>query len=239
MPADYDFQSALLRVAVQAGAEHVMLTPGWAKSGHVVERSAAALATRGNAVLAALTERRTSWADRWVFNRIARMTLPGLTTRNVPGWALEASGVVLALGALGGIGYGWPGAGMVAALVSAALLAGGAAMAALAGQAKRADALEIGITILFGAATLGVGATTRLGAGNWTPAVLALVAVGCQILVERSPVRHRRWWSSPAAHLLILTPFVLADFPATGLAAIAAYAFATLAAAIEATREKA
>ena len=239
MPADYDFQSALLRVAVQAGAEHVMLTAGWAKSGHVVERSAAALATRGNDVLAALTERRTSWADRWVFNRLARMTLPGLTTRNVPGWALEAGGTVFALGALGGIGYGWPGAAMAATLVSAALLAGGAAMAALAGQAKRADILEIGITILFAAATLGVGATTRLGAGNWTPAVLALVAVAAQLLVERSPARHKRWWSSPAAHLLILTPFVLGGYAAAGLATVAIYAFATLAAAVEATREKA
>ena len=239
MPADYDFQSALLRVAVQAGAEHVMLTAGWAKSGHVVERSAAALATRGNDVLAALTERRTSWADRWVFNRLARMTLPGLTTRNVPGWAVEAGGTVFALGALGGIGYGWPGAAMAATLVSAALLAGGAAMAALAGQAKRADILEIGITILFAAATLGVGATTRLGAGNWTPAVLALVAVAAQLLVERSPARHKRWWSSPAAHLLILTPFVLGGYAAAGLATVAIYAFATLAAAVEATREKA
>ncbi|MCW3847632.1 hypothetical protein OF829_10290 [Sphingomonas sp. LB-2] len=239
MPADYDFQSALLRVAVQAGAEHVMLTPGWAKSGHVVERSAGALATRGNAVLAALTERRTSWADRWVFNRIARMTLPWLTTRNVPGWALEAGGIALALGALGGIGWGWPGAGMVAALVSAALLAGGAAMAALGGQPKRADAMEIGITILFGAATLAVGAMTRIGTGDWTPFVLAIVAVAAQILVERSPVRHKRWWSSPAAHLLALTPFVLAHCATIGLAGIATYAFATLAAAVEGSREKA
>ena len=237
MPADYDFQSALLRVAVQAGAEHVMLTPGWAKSGHVVERSASALATRGNDVLAALTERRTSWADRWVFNRIARMTLPGLTTRNVPGWALEAGGVATALGALGGIFYGWPGAGMVAALVATALLAGGAAMAALAGQAKRADVLEIGITALFGLTTLGIGWVSR--GSEWTTPVLALAAVGCQVLVERSPARHKRWWSSPAAHLLLLTPFVLANWSAAGLAAVAIYAFATLTAAIEATREKA
>jgi len=239
MPADYDFQSALLRVAVQAGAEHVMLAPGWARSGHSVERSAAALATRGNAVLAALTERRTSWADRWVFNRLARMTLPKLTTRNVPGWALEAGGAAFGLGALGGIGWGWPGAGAVAALVSAAFLAGGAAMAALAGQPKRADIVEIGITILFALVTLGVGADERVKTGEWTPVVLALVAVAAQMLVERAPVRHKRWWSSPAAHLLILAPFVVADWAAAGLAAIAIYAFATLAAVVEGSREKA
>ena len=239
MPSDYDFQSALLRVAVQAGAEHVMLTPSWAKSGHVVERSAAALATRGNDVLAALTERRTSWADRWVFNRLARMTLPRLTTRNVPGWALEAGGVLFAIGALGGIGWGWPGAGTVAALMSTALIAGGAAMAALGGKTRRADLLEIGITVLFAAVTLGVGADERIRTYEWTPVVLALVAVGCQILVERAPARHQRWWSSPAAHLLILTPFVLANWAAAGLAVVAIYAFATLAAAVEGSREKA
>ncbi|NWN13538.1 hypothetical protein GY655_27710, partial [Escherichia coli] len=33
MPEDYDFQSALLRVAAQSGAEHVPLTAGWLKSG--------------------------------------------------------------------------------------------------------------------------------------------------------------------------------------------------------------
>ena len=93
--------------------------------------------------------------------------------------------------------------------------------------------------MLFGATTLGVGAMTRIGTGDWTPLVLALAAIGCQILVERSPVRHKRWWSSPAAHLLILTPFVIADWPATGLAVVAIYAFATLAAAVEGSREKA
>ncbi len=31
MPEDYDFQSALLRVAAQSGAEHVPLTAGWLK----------------------------------------------------------------------------------------------------------------------------------------------------------------------------------------------------------------
>jgi hypothetical protein len=239
MPADYDFQSALLRVAVQAGAEHVMLAPGWAKSGHVVERSAAALATRGNDVLAALTERRTSWADRWVFNRIARMTLPWLTTKNVPGWALEAGGAVFAVGALGGIFRGWPGAGTVAALVAAALLTGGAAMAALAGKAKRADVLEGAIAALFGLVTMGIANAERVDDASWTPIVLGLVTIGCQLLAERAPVRCKRWWSSPAAHLLILAPFVLADFATIGLAGIAAYAFATLAAAVEATREKA
>lgn len=239
MPADYDFQSALLRVAVQAQAEHVMLTPGWARSGHSVELNAGTLASKSNHVLAALTERRTTWADRWVFTRIARTVLPELTTRGVPGWALEAGGLVLSLGALAAIGRGWIGPGLVASLVAVALTAGAAALAALNGKNRRADLLEIGITILFAVAILSVAASNYIEWRDWTPVVLALVAVAAQTLVERVTVWHQRWWSSPSAHLLILTPFALAGFVTAGLAIIATYAFATLAGAVETTREKA
>ena len=239
MPADYDFQSALLRVAVQAQAEHVMLTPGWARSGHSVELNAQALASKSNHVLAALTERRTSWADRWVFTRIARFVLPELTTRGVPGWALEAAALVLSLGALAGIGRGWVGTGLGVSLIAVALIACAGAIAALNGKNWRADLLEIGITILFGVAVLAVGAGQYIVWLDWTPVVLALAAVGSQVLVERATKRHRRWWSSPSGLLLLLTPFAIAGFVTAGLAIIATYAFATLAGVVETMREKA
>jgi len=239
MPADYDFQSALLRVAVQAQAEHIMLTPGWARGGHSVELNAQALASKSSHVLAGLTERRTTWADRWVFTRIARWVLPELNTRGVPGWALEAAALVLALGGLAAIGRGWVGPGLIAALVAVALTAGAAAIAVLNGKERRADLLEIGITVLFGVAVLAVGAGDYIFWANWTPVVLSVVAVAAQLVAERVPARHRRWWSSPSAHLLILTPFALAGFITAGLGVIATYAFATLAAAVETTREKA
>ncbi|MES2444596.1 MAG: hypothetical protein V4574_17360 [Pseudomonadota bacterium] len=239
MPADYDFQSALLRVAVQAQAEHIMLTPGWARSGHSVELNAQALASKSSHVLAALTERRPSWADRWVFTRIARFVLPELTTRGVPGWALEASALLVSLGGLAAIGRGWVGSGLAASLVAVALAAGAGAMAALNGKERRADLLEIGITILFGVAVLSVGIGQYLVWIDWTPVVLAVVAVAAQIVAERVTVRPRRWWSSPSAQLLLLTPFALAGYVTAGLAIIATYAFATLAGAVETTREKA
>jgi hypothetical protein len=239
MPADYDFQSALLRVAVQAGAEHVPLTAGWLRSGHAVERNAQSLASRSNAVLAALTERRTSWADRWVFTRIARLAVPELTARNVAGWVPLAGGGALSLAALGAIAWGWDGVGSAIALLALALLATSAAMAALGGEERRGAGLEIGIAVLFAAVTVSVGANAWLVSAGWTPLVLAIVAVGCQGLVERVPVRHRRWWASPSAHLLLLAPFALAGWAIAGLAAVAVYAFATLAAGVEATREKA
>jgi hypothetical protein len=239
MPADYDFQSALLRVAVQAKAEHIPLAAGWLRGGHAVELNAAALSSRGNAVLAALTERRTSWADRWIFTRIARRVLPELTARGVPAWSVLALGGLLSVGALAAIALGWEGAGLAVALLALAVLATSAAFSGLTGDERRGAATELGIGALSAAGLLSAGASQRVATGNWTPVVLAVAAVGCQALVERVPVRHRRWWSSPAALLLILTPVALAGFTTAGLAAIAIYAFATLAAAVETMRENA
>jgi hypothetical protein len=61
-----------------------------------------------------------------------------------------------------------------------------------------------------------------------------------QFLVERAPSRHRRWWASPSAHLLLLTPFALAGLMASsGSARWRSMPLSTLAAAVEATRENA
>ncbi len=239
MPADYDFQSALLRVAVQAGAEHIRLTTMWERGGHLIVLNSKDMATRSNAVLAALTERRTGWADRWVFTRIARWVLPEIVGRNLPGWMLTAGGGVLALGALGSIVHGWPGVGLAVSLLAVATLAAAAAMAAVRGEPRTADRLELTITSLFGAATLLLGWHQGRIEADWTPIVLALAAVGCQALVERSPARQRRWWSSPSAQLILLTPFALAAKGEAGLALAALYAFSTIAAAVETSREKA
>lgn len=239
MPADYDFQSALLRVAVQAKAEHIGLTAGWLRGGHSVERNAASLASRSTVVLAALTERRTTWADRWIFTRIARWVLPELTARNVPDWALLAAGALSSVTALGLIAYAWDGAGVAVSLLAIALLTTGAAMAAVAGQGRRAELIELSGSALAALVVLSAGGSAWAASGSWTPIVLALAAVGCQALVERTLVRPRRWWSSPAALLVVLAPFALADYAVAGLAGIAAYAFATLAAAVETGREKA
>jgi hypothetical protein len=239
MPEDYDFQSALLRVAAQSGAAHVPLPAGWVRGGHAVERTAEGLASRNNGVLAALTERRSDWADRWIFTRIARLALPELVGRNVPGWALMAAAGVLALIGVVTIGLGWEVSGLVAVLLSTATLATGAGLAALRGEEIRARGFEWSILGLFAAVML-VSGWVELGAlRTATPMVLALTGVAAQLLVERAPSRHRRWWASPAAQLLLLLPFGVVGLTEVGLGAVAVYAFATLAAAIEGTREKA
>lgn len=238
MPEDYDFQSALLRVASQSSAEHVPITAGWLKGGHSVERSAEGLAARNTGLLAVLTERRVDWADRWVFTRVARAVLPELVGRNVGGWVLMVAAGVVSLLSLMAVGLSWEGFGLVGALIVAATLATGSAMAALRGEELRGRALEWAILALFGAVALLLGWVEHAKLFSWTPMVFAAFGLGAQVLIERVQVRHKRWWASPSAHLLLLTPFALTGFAEYGLAVVAVYAFATLAAAIEATREK-
>ena len=83
LPADYDFQSSLLRAAVQAGAERIRLPPGAARAGVGVERNAAALAERSQRVLASLAGSRASWIDRHVFARLTRLGVRAVTIEEV------------------------------------------------------------------------------------------------------------------------------------------------------------
>jgi hypothetical protein len=239
MPEDYDFQSALLRVAAQSGAQHVPLTSGWLRGGHAVERSAEGLAARNTGVLAALSERRADWADRWIFTRIARLALPELVSRNVPDWGPLAAGGVLGMAALAALGAAWTGTGLIVALLAAAALTTAASLTTLRGEERRSRMLGWAMLGLFGGVALVAGWIEQTQADSATPMVLAMVAVAAQALVERAPSRPRRWWASPSAHLLLLTPFALAEWVGVGLGLSALYAFGTLAAAVETTREKA
>lgn len=236
-PADYDFQSTLLRAIVQAGAEQIALPASAVRAGHGVERDGAALASRSNAVLAALTERRTSWADRHVFTRIARWVLPKVVEKAVPGWLLTLGGLALGAGAVTLVALGWPwGAGV--ALPGVAALATGAALAALRGEERRAGAQEAMIAIAAAAVILALGILESRTDATLDGAILALVCVTATAIGERTQARIRRWWGSPAGYLLTVAPFAVAGRVSWGLAAVAIYAFVTLAAAVESRREK-
>lgn len=239
LPADYDFQSTLLRLVVQAEPDYVQLTPAAARAGHGVERHAAALATRSNAVLAALTERRSSWADRWIFTRIARWVLPQIVARNVPAAALPAAGGVLGLGAIAAIWTGWGMIGMPLALLAVAAFASGGALSVLRGEDARVRLNERAIVLLASLTIAAVGLVHAVDFGTGTGPALAASLIATMMIAERAIRLHRRWWASPGAALIVLTPFVAVGQPLLGLAGTLAYMFATLAAAVESAREKA
>lgn len=238
MPEDYDFQSALLRVAAQSGALQVPLAPGWARAGHAVERSGDGLATRNDAVLAALSDRRTIWADRWVFTRTARFVLPQLMAREVPDWAALVLGAVVSVAALLTILAGWEGVGALVALFATLSFATAASHAALRGEEIRARKIELAVLVLFGLLLVAIGWREFRAIGTGVPLLLAGGGIALQLLVERVPVLRRRWWANASGQLLVFSLFALLGHATLGLGAVALYALVTLTAAIEGLRDK-
>ncbi|VXC93313.1 hypothetical protein [Sphingomonas sp. AX6] len=239
MPREYDFQSTLLRIAVQSGARQMRLPADAAKSGHGIERAGAALATRSNAVIAALAGQRRGWADRFFFTPISRLLLPRLVARGVPDWSLIAGGVVVAAGVLAGIALGHVRYAFPVALVAAALFSTGALLASLRGEDRRARLHDAAVPALAGVVVLAAGAAISSSVALPTAMILALALVAFAAMAERVPAPSRVWHGTPAAYLLLLAVPVVAGYPIAGLAAVAAYAAATLAAKIESLRQKA
>jgi hypothetical protein len=239
MPDDYDFQSTLLRQAAAAGAVHLVLPAATARTRHGVERSAAALMRRSKSVLAALSDRRTAWVDRAIFTPLTSFALPQLVQRGVPGWALVLGSALAGLGSVALFATERAGAGVALALLGIAQLSTGAMLSWLRGEDRAARWQERATALLSALAVLLTGTLATRGSGDGSSLVLALVVIALAALVERTAVPRKRWWATPAAYPVLLLVPALAGVSALGLAALALYAFATLAAGVEAGRVQA
>jgi hypothetical protein len=236
MPRDYDFQSTLLRVAAQAGAEQVRLDPRDAPK-HAIERSAEALIRRGTSTVAALVAKPVRWAERFLLAPLVRLALPPLMARLVSTLVPLALAFALTIAAVVAIVMRHPATGI---LLAAVALVGASIAAALAWVREETRVAEVasytrpGIVACVVAA---IGGCADPVAG----AALAGALVVAGALLERAalPALMRRWWASPTAYLVILFPLVLIGWPLVGLAMAALYGAGTLAAAIEAFRQKA
>lgn len=236
LPRDYDFLSALVRVAAQHGARKLPIASGLARDGHGVEHDASGLARRGRAIFASLAGNRTRWIDRWVFGPLARVALPGLVAKGASPLALIGGGLVAAAAGLFGIWSGWTASGLGGATLAAALLALGGMLAWLRGDEGEAAVSGYATSVIAAAAIL----LTGYRADSPIALVLAIVLVVTAILVERiaRPAQPRTWWASPAVYPLLLIPFTIAGQADAGLAALAVYAAGTLLAGIESLRPK-
>ena len=239
LPSDYDFQSTLLRVCVQEGAHHVALPASAVRAGHGVERNAEALASRSNAVLAALANQRIGWADRYVFTPITRLSLPLLVRKQVPNWSVMTAGFVLGLAALVLLGLRHPAWGLGVALLSIICLSAGSLLSWLRGDDTRARWQETAIIGLCALSGLLAAVDASLESGTLTAVALGAMLVAVAAIARRVPVRRRPWFGNAPSYLLLLTPFAIAGYITIGLAAIAVYALATLAVAVEGLREDA
>jgi hypothetical protein len=235
LPRDYDFQSTLLRVAAQVGADQVRLDPHMAP-GHSIEHSTQALARRGNGTVAALVATPLRWADRFLLAPLVRLALPQLMARAVPTIGLLAGGGVIAVGGLVTIGLGHPAIGMGIACLAIVVFSLAAALAWVRDEAAMARLAEHATPLIAALAALLVGYRADRPAGL----ILAVALVIPAVLVERAALsaHQRRWWASPAAYPPILLALLIVGGPLIALALAALYAAATLAAAIERFREK-
>jgi hypothetical protein len=241
MPADYDLQSTLLRAAEQARARHVMLPVREVERGHGIERQGAALEARGRAVLAASMAVRPSWFDRLVLRPLAKVAIPAIARRGLATASVMAAGAGVGVLGLAAAGAGWPGIGLLAVSLGVIAIEVGGALALFRdepGSVRFGRATTLALPAL---ALLLLGWTTDRTAGELSAILLALAALGAGGIAERaaSVVARRPWWGTAPAYLAILALAALADVPRLGLAAVALYAGATLAAAVEALRRHA
>lgn len=238
LPADYDFQSTLLRQTVAARAVQLLLPPATGRTRHGVERNSAALLRRSKSVLAALGDRRTAWTDRFIFTPITGWTLPYLVAKGVPAGAVTAAGAVAGIAAVALLATMMPAAGIAVSLIGMAALSTGSMLSWLRGEDRLARTQERAIQGVAAAVVLLTGVDAMRASGDGAGLVLALATIAYAVLLERTPASRRRWWATPAAHPLILLPAAIAGYPIVGLAVSALYALVSLGAAIEAIREK-
>ena len=236
MPADYDLQSTLLRLADQAGARHLPLPAAALRQGHGIERQAASLSVRGRMVLATLVGGRQGWFDRWVVGPVAQVALPWLVERSTSGTAVGGGGGLVAIVGVVAAAMGWAGAGALLTLLGCLALELGATLSGLRDEDRIEQAQSIAARVLPALSALAIGWTT----GGSAP-VVAVAAVVFGALAERATTGRgrRRWWGSPGAYLLLVAALALVGLPATGLALGGLYAAATLSGAIEALRRQA
>lgn len=238
MPRDYDVQSALLRVAAQAGAAQVPLADREASAGHGIERSGAALDARGRAVMAATLSARHGWFERWVVAPVSRPLLGEMMQRRLPtGMLAGVSGVSGIIGLLA-LFFGQSVIGMPAALIATIAAAAGRTIAWLRDETMLGRGFDIAMLALPALAALLLGLSVDRFAGGETGLVLALALIVAGALDFRAADESMRadWQGGPGALLTVATVFAVIGWPLTGLAAAGGYAAASLAAAIETLR---
>jgi hypothetical protein len=239
LPNDYALQSSILRLAEQAQAVHVPLALEDVRDGHGLEHSAVAFASRGRMVLAATVADRRDWFNAAILGPIARSVTPKLLDRHIATEAVVGGGVAVGLTGLAteAFGPGWLGLALV--LVGVLALGVARVLAALRDEERLAQVGRLGTLTLPALAFAVAGVVVGSGGG-----VAPLLAGGLLFLgglAERAirRDRRRRWWGGPPAYLLAATLGAVIGWPIAGLGLAAAYAAATLTAAVESLREKA
>lgn len=238
LPADYDFASSLLRVTVQQGAELLPLTDAMIREGHGIRRDSATLAGMGKAAMVSALAARRNWLDRFVVAPLARLALPPLIERGVPAAALGGIGAAFGLAGLIAEVAHYGALGLVGVILALLLFTFADVVAWLRDERRLSLILRGAIMGGAAASVLLLGVAKGAMEGSATAPLLALGTVVAGALGERAATiaRRRLWWAVPACYPVLLFPAALLGHGTTGLGIVAAYAIATLTAAIEQLR---
>ena len=236
LPRDYDMQSALIRVAEQAGATHVSLAGEQLRQGHGFARTERQLEERGRRVLAAFFAGRRNWFERWIVAPVAGLTLPLLVERGVSATMLGIGMGMAAFLSAAALVSGHSAAGALTAFSATLAAVIGTALAGLRGEARAARGHRLAAIILPLVVFVMLGWVRREEALDDGPLVAALCLVMLAVLAERTVVARDRWWGSPAAYLLLIAIAALVGVPGWGIGLAAIWAAATLTAGIEELR---
>lgn len=233
MLGDWDIVSTLLRRAVQSGAAYAPLPNGAPLLGLVDSRPAAA---RVDEALA--SRRATDFAslpDRLFYAPLAAVAAPaalrgGLT----PDWFRFGAIAATAVAAWAFV-FGWFWSGLVMLVLAGLADSFGARLASLghrsAAQMWHFDLLRL---IATGAAALGLGWRLSREGGGWGSIALVIALFGFMAALAHHrrlfPDRKRPplWLADLDSLILLYVPFALAGAWSLGLAALCAYALASL-----------
>jgi hypothetical protein len=241
MPRDYDMQSALVRVAAQARAQHLMLPPGEASTGHGVERSAAALDARGREVMSATLARRHGWFERWIVAPLARPLLAAMMRSSIPTAALAGVAGAVGVGSLVALDFGYSLLGVVGSLLATMAVSAGSTIAWMRDETllRRGFAIAEGLFPALAVLLLGHGIDAMIGGSLGLVLALGLILLAALDARAGQGQGRADWQGGPGAFLAVAALPTLLGWPLTGLAIAAGYAAGSLAAAIEMLRRRA
>jgi hypothetical protein len=240
MLGDWDLQSTLLRNAIQAGAERVMLSASPMLA--LVRDPSTALAVE-QAISRGAARRHSGLLDRFVFDPIARAVAPRVMAAMIdPAWVRAGAVALLGMAALVFLaGWRWP--GLILALLSGPVDTLGRHLASLTMRARRERGRWTQYRSLAGAlALLALGYNLR--EFGWGTLALGAATIGFMTasseherLIAR-PSPRPLWLAEPDALIWLMLPFALAGWWPAGLAALALFACGSLFALQRLTRRQ-
>lgn len=241
MLGEWDLASTLLRRAVQHHAVRIVIDPtGDPAIGAlpvIIDRVAKIEPVERALLAHPAGAHEGDWAWRLLVSSVARLAAPALLNRvPEPSW-LGAAGALLALIAAPLIALGWWGAALVPLLLSGALAASGARLAAVRllplGHGTWLGKVRIAALALAPIAL----ASKLVEAGQWGWWLVAGVLIGAaaalgverRMVGDRLPGAALRWLAGPDSLLWLFTALAIGFGPAIALVGATAYAVGSFA----------